>query len=78
MGMNIKTTSDNEIRLSVYDKRKDFPFSVVRYPMLKSEIPTNIPYGVFTGLLHRFFKICSEKTNFVDQALTLASTLYKN
>ena len=42
---------------------------------MESEIPSNIPYGVFTGLLHRFHRICSERSDFADEAVGLASVL---
>ena len=35
--------------LDVYDKRRGFGFTVVRYLHMDSVIPRNIPYGVFTA-----------------------------
>ena len=69
--MQLKVTMD------VFDKRKEFPFPVVRYPHLDSLIPTNVPYGVFVGQLYRYYRICTDWRNFCDHAVSLASTLIK-
>ena len=76
-GLSIRSGPNNQIELGVYDKRKDFPFKVVRYPNLASEIPTNIPYGVFIGQLYRFYRICSAIIGAVVEAVSLALTLFK-
>jgi hypothetical protein len=46
-------------QLNICDKRTSFPFDVIRYPHMDSTIPINIPYGVFTGLLYRRYRICT-------------------
>ena len=74
LGMNMKFTNADLI-LKVYDKRKDYPFKVVRYPNLLSAIPTHQPYGVFTGLLHRFYRICNRQKHFIIAAADVAKTL---
>ena len=48
LGIHLETDS-NCFHLSVYDKRKEFPFRVRRYPMMASLIPRTIPCGVFLG-----------------------------
>jgi hypothetical protein len=53
-------------RLSVYDKRKDFPFPVRRYPLMSSMLPSSIPYGVFLSQLHRGYRICTDQRGFMD------------
>jgi hypothetical protein len=75
LGMHFKDTGDLKLAVDVYDKRKDFPFKVVRYPHLDSAIPSSIPYGVFVGQLHRFKRICSSYTCFVRNACDVANTL---
>ena len=76
LGMHIKETGVS-LSLDVYDKRKDFPFQVVRYPHLDSAIPSSIAYGVFIGQLHRFKLICSAMTSFVRNACNVALTLVR-
>jgi hypothetical protein len=77
LGMRIMATGAR-FRLSVFDKRATFPFHVRRYPLMCSLIPTNIPYGVFVGQLHRGYRICSGDGDFVSFALDVANRLLDN
>jgi len=77
LGMNITQNQDHKIMVRVHDKRKEFPFKVVRYPHLDSEIPSDLPYGVFTGLTHRHDRICTEREDFVRESADLAATLLR-
>ena len=45
--------------MDVFDKRRSFPFEVIRYPHMESVIPSNIPYGVFVELLFTRYRICN-------------------
>lgn len=72
------TQTGKRFRLSVYDKRKSFPFFVRRYPNMLSMIPKSIPYGVFSGLLYRAYNICSHVPEFISQSLEIAHTLLNN
>jgi hypothetical protein len=74
VGMEIKGVG-NRFELAVFDKRKEFPFHVARFPHMKSLIPTSIPYGVFLGQLHRGFRICSHAPQFLSFAVELGRTL---
>ena len=76
VGVSIKDVR-GALVLDVFDKRKSFPFRVVRYPTLASTIPTHLPYGVFTGQLVRYYTICSCRKAFVDWALNTASILLR-
>jgi hypothetical protein len=66
---------DGKLCLSVFDKRREFPFKVCRYPHRGSLIPMYIAYAVFTGLLHRYYRICTEFDSFCWNASLLARTL---
>jgi hypothetical protein len=77
VGMNIKTRG-RRLCLSVYDKRKDFPFKVRRYPRMNSLIPKTIPYGVLQGQLYRGYRICTDADSFVSHAIDVASALREN
>jgi hypothetical protein len=74
LGMTLQY-DNRELVVSVYDKRLDFSFQVRRYPNMASLIPSNIPYGVFIGQLHRYYRICSKPTTFLQQAKLLGQTL---
>jgi hypothetical protein len=63
--------------VEVFDKRKEFPFQVRRYPHMSSLIPTNLPYGVFIGQLHRYYNICSYTRDFLRHTIELGRTLFR-
>lgn len=77
LGVSIQDAG-SKFRLSVFDKRTTFPFHVRRYPLMCSLIPRNIPYGVFQGLLHRGYRICSRVNDFVSFASDVATRLLAN
>jgi hypothetical protein len=77
LGMNTQA-SGKRFLLSVYDKRKDFAFTVVRYPKMSSLIPGQIPYGVFVGLLWKGYLICTQWTDFLAYCSEVASRLIVN
>ena len=77
LGMHIETVG-KRLSLSVYDKRKDFPFKVKRYPVMESLIPRYIPYGVFQGQLHRGYRICTKAADFLSYAVEVATILREN
>jgi hypothetical protein len=74
LGMNLKFT-ESGLQMKVYDKRKDYPFKVVRFPNLLSEIPEHQAYGLFIGLLHRFYRICNYPKFFLTASVDVAQTL---
>jgi hypothetical protein len=80
LGMDIATAADDpsRFRLSVYDKRDDFPFPVRRYPQCASLIPHTIPYGVFLGQLHRGYRICTSSDDFLSFATSVGGRLMSN
>lgn len=66
---------DTCFALSVYDKKKDFPFEVVNYPHTDSNIPLSIAYSAFTGQLTRFYRLCNRQEKFLTHAAELTRTL---
>ena len=77
IGISIEARG-RRLRSSVYDKRKSFPFHVRRYPLMSSLIPRSIPYGVFVGLLHRGYRICSDLEDFLSYAVEIGCVLRDN
>lgn len=75
LGMKIRSNGSS-FRVDVFDKRTEFPFRVLRYPCTDSLIPASIPYGVFVGQLHRFYRICTDLTDFLRNTLVLVATLH--
>ena len=77
LGMRIQTDT-RRFRLSVFDKRKSFPFRVRRYPLASSLILRNMLTGVCLGILHRGYRICSGVDDFLAYAVEVADTLREN
>ena len=75
LGMKIIDSKDATPVFDVFDKRDEFPFPVIRYPHMDSLIPKSMPYGVFTGQLCRYYRICTRWKSFINRAVTLAITL---
>ena len=49
----------------------------INYPSLLGNFPQVLGYGVFTGQLHRFSRICTKAQNFVTCCAQIASDLLK-
>jgi hypothetical protein len=75
LGMSIRDMGPHQLCLDVFDKRREFNFLVCRYPQRRSMIPISIAYGVFMGLLHRYYRICTQFNGFCENAALLARTL---
>jgi hypothetical protein len=76
LGMSVVDV-EGKLCFNVFDKRREFPFTVCRYPHKCSLIPAYIAYGVFTGLLHRYYRICTQFEHFCWNASLLARTLVR-
>jgi hypothetical protein len=74
LGMKLNLIAgESKLHLDVFDKRKEFPFRIRNYPHMDSVIPKSQAYGVFTGQLHRFHRICTAWKDFVKWAVDVAS-----
>jgi hypothetical protein len=72
LGMQFEVDSESrKCTVDIFDKRKEFSFFVQRYPDLRSFIPSYIPYGVFLGLLHRTYRICSVPSFFQKRVIEM-------
>ena len=63
--------------VSLYDKRKDFPFNVILYPFLDGNIPSALSYGVFNSQLVRFVNVNSNFKGFKRDVSDLVSKLVR-
>ena len=50
---------DGQLHNSLYDKRDDFNFHMTNFPILSSNIPSSLPYGVFISQLIRYARASS-------------------
>ena len=68
---------DNKFCTRLYDKRRDFPFSVISLPNLKSNVPCKQSLGVFIGELYRICKSSSDIDDFVLEVKALLVKLVR-
>ena len=61
----------------VYDKRDDFNFEIVNFPLLGGDVPRSPSYGVYTSQLIRFARVCSNVDDFNNRNLFLTAKLLK-
>ena len=65
------------IQYRLYDKRDNFGFSIVNFPDLSGNIPTNQSYGVFISQLIRYARCCQNFVDFKERTSALISRLLK-
>ena len=60
------------ISTKIYDKRDDFDFDIVNFPILDGDVPRRISYGVYISQLIRFARASSNLNdfNYRNKALT--------
>ena len=66
---------NNEIVTSLYDKRDDFPFTVVNFPDLSGNIPQDASYGVFIAQTLRYARACAMYNDFMSRTHRLRAHL---
>ena len=76
LGIEINGTN-NSFVTNVTNSKKKFPYNKINYPSFLGNFPQVLGYGVFTGQLHRFSRICSKAQDFVTCCAQTASDLLK-
>ena len=73
---NIKTGDINTpFRISICDKRDDFPSWIVNFPHMDSNMPAIPAYGVYISQLLRYARICTSKVDFLNRLRGLSLRL---
>ena len=49
---------------NIYDKRDDFDFDIVNFPLLDCDVPRRPSYGVYISPLIRFARVYSHVNEF--------------
>ena len=69
--------SGGKLSTRFYDKRDDFDFHIVNFPLLSSNLPSSPSYGVYIVQFIRYARCCSPYSDFgyrhkclVDQLLS--------
>ena len=66
---------NNEIVTSLYDKRDDFPFTIVNFPDLSGNIQQNGSYGVYIAQVLRYARACARYSDFISRTKRLTHQL---
>ena len=61
----------------IYDKRDEFDFDIVIFPILDSDVPHRPSYGVYISQLIRYARVCSHVDGFNTRNECLAAELLK-
>ena len=68
LDLNLK---DGQINIKLFDKRDEFPFSIVRLPYADSNIPTNMFYNSIGAEILRIGRVSSCMEHFLTSAKTV-------
>ena len=60
---------------NIFDKRDDFNFPIVNFPLICSNIPAAPAYGVYISQLIRYSRACGTYQDFLDRGLVLTTKL---
>ena len=61
----------------IYNKRDDFNFEIVKFPLLDGDVPGSSSYGVCISQLIRFARVCFNVNDFNNRNLFLTAKLLK-
>ena len=61
----------------VYDKRNDFNFDIVNFPLLDGDVPQRPSYGIYISQLIRFARASSHVTDFNNRNKFLTAKLLR-
>ncbi len=74
LGVTIRNMG-RQFQVNVADTKNKFPFPKINYPSLLGNFPEPSAYGMFTGQLHRFARICTKARPFLSWSAMLCKTL---
>ena len=67
--------SDSICHTKIFCKTDHFPFNVITFPFLESNIDEDLCYRVFYSQIIRFQRLCSHRTDFEDRTRLLGTAL---
>ena len=59
--------SNGFVSSKIYDKRDDFDFDIINFPLLDGDVPRHPSYGVHISQLIRFARVCSHVDDFISR-----------
>ena len=72
LDLNIKVVG-SDVHSSVYDKRDDFGFPIVNFPLFSGDVPRLPSYGIYISQLVRFARCCTSVSDFNSKNLQITS-----
>ena len=69
--------SNDIVSTKIYDKRNDFNFEIVNFPLLDGDVPRSTSYGVYISKLIRFARASSHVADFNTRNKLLTQNLLK-
>ena len=76
LDLNLSITN-GIVSSKIYDKRDDFNFEIVNFPLPDGDVPRSSSYGVYISQLIRFAKVCSNVDDSNNRNLFLTAKLSK-
>ena len=55
---------DGFVKTKIYEKRDDFDFDIVNFPLFDGDVPRSTSYGVYISQLIRFARVSSHVDDF--------------
>jgi hypothetical protein len=71
------TIKSESIHTNINDKRDDFDFGIVNYPLLDKNVPHATSSGFYISQLIRFAKACSNVKDFNERNISITGKLFK-
>ena len=75
LDLSLSIKADNTIDCNLFDKRRAFDFEIVQFPDLTGCIPSKNAYGIIVSQLQRYYKACSNLSDFVENTVLLINIL---
>ena len=69
--------SDGFVQTKISDKRDDFDFDIVNFPLLDGDVPRSTSYGVYISQLIRFARVSSHVDDFNTRNKVLTAKLLR-
>ena len=67
--------SNGIVSSKIYDKRDDFDFDIVNFPILDSDVPRSTSYGIYISQLIRFARVSDHVADFNARNKSLTANL---
>ena len=72
LNINVKA---NKFHVDLYDKRRDFDFTITNFPHFTSNLSRNLFNNVITSQLSRYADICSNRNDLIKNCKLLINNL---